>query len=761
MEEMSSTIQDIYRDLQNDFFAAIESIKDYIQEKGDRKEIQYKLQQLESEMELSCSWWKDNKPCPPDDDMLNSYFLPKLRRLWDDYLLLDMMTVNNNYLLSLRNKVRASGRDWSWGEIRKRLEAFVSNIAVLQLQNDNDATQQRLEVIYEEQKKYRQQMFIYVLTELRLSEGDIQELEELLLTPTIDNIDQRMIISALTINGLMVFDPLKLQLLVNVYCKSDDIPIRQYALVGWALTLPRKPFHADDSLVKMIKQLLDSDATVREELAQLQIQLAYCQSAAEDSRKFQETIMPDIMKASNMRFTDKGLEMKEDDPMDDILGRSNTEKQMDEIEARMRSYIDKRSQGMDLFFQGFKHMKRYPFFNDISNWLVPFYHEHPDIANAMRQMGGNGMLNLMLDAPMCDNDKYSFVFAFLSIMNKIPKEIIEQLQHAPAPDNAYRDWMSDPAIIRRNYVQSLYRFFELFPYSESFVNPFCDAKEMEMPFTEPPSSIIIANSTLMHTRFDDNIIDLLKYFTRREDYAVVLKILKKFDKNREDSFDLCYVRALCYADCLDDPDHCDIFRHNIEYCLKVKPDSVQVKKIYAKWLFACKNYQEAKTMFGQLMEARDGNRNFMFSYALCCRKLGDYDEAKKVLFRLEYEHPDDREASIMLTSILFLDGKIEDAFKRVDQMSDKGLDDDAKKELVVVRTICLLALNRRDEAVECYAPSIGEFTEYMYSTLYLHVSYDIQHNLEEYRHCLEQLGVGGKLIALFIYKVYKQVKARE
>ena len=194
MEQMSDTIKEIYKDLHNDFFAAIETIKEYIELKGERGEIKYKLQQLESEAELSCRWWKENQPCPPDDDMLDSYFLPKLQKIWDDYLLLEMMTSNNNYLLSLRNKVRASGRDWSWGEIRKRLESFVSNIALLQLQNDNEATQQQLDVIYEEQKKYRQQMFIYVLTELRFSEGDIQELEDLLLTPTIDNIDQRMIV---------------------------------------------------------------------------------------------------------------------------------------------------------------------------------------------------------------------------------------------------------------------------------------------------------------------------------------------------------------------------------------------------------------------------------------------------------------------------------------------------------------------------------------------------------------------------------------
>ena len=759
MEEMSDNIREIYIDLQKDFFAAIENIKEYIHDKGDSNATEYKLQQLEAEVELSCRWWKENQPCPPADDMLDSYFLPKLQKIWDDYFLLDMMTANNNYLLSLRNKVRASGRDWSWGEIRKRLESFVSNIALLQLQNDNEAAQQRLEVIYEEQKKYRQQMFLYVLTELRFSGGDIQELEDLLLTPTVDNIDQRMIISALTINGLMVFDPLKLRLLVNVYTKSEDIPVKQYALVGWALTLPRYPYSCDSQTTQIVRDLVDNDATVREELAQLQIQLAYCQSADRDSRNFQETIMPDIMKASNMRFTDKGLEMQEDDPMDDILGRSTTEKKMEEVESRMRSYMDKRSQGMDLFFQGFKHMKRYPFFSDISNWLVPFYYEHPDIAPALHQMGGNGILHLMLDAPMCDNDKYSFVFAFLSIMNKVPKDIIEQMQQTAPPENAYRDWMSDPAILRRNYLQSLYRFFQLFPYSESFVSPFCDTEEVEMPYLDPPSWLIVANKTLMETRFDNNIIDLLKYFLRKKDFGAVQFILDEYN-DCDDSFDLCYVRTLFYADSL--PDYEDEFLHNIEYCLKVKPDSITLRKLYAKWLYSCEKFQEAKTLFGKLMEEKDGNRNYMFSYALCCHKLGDYDEAKKVLFRLAYEHPDDREVGILLASTLFLDGKTEDAFKRVDKMSADDLDEKVKKELTVVRSLSLLALNRREEAAKCYASSIeiSDESAHFHTPLYKKVNDDIQRNLKEYSDRIKELGLDGKPLDIFTHEVYKLVKAR-
>ena len=334
------------------------------------------------------------------------------------------------------------------------------------------------------------------------------------------------------------------------------------------------------------------------------------------------------------------------------------------------------------------------------------------------------------------------------------------MQQTAPPENAYRDWMSDPAILRRNYLQSLYRFFQLFPYSESFVSPFCDTEEVEMPYLDPPSWLIVANKTLMETRFDDNIIDLLKYFLRKKDFGAVQFILDEYN-DCDDSFDLCYVRTLFYADSL--PDFEDEFLHNIEYCLKVKPDSITLRKLYAKWLYSCEKFQEAKTLFGKLMEEKDGNRNYMFSYALCCHKLGDYDETKKVLFRLAYEHPDDREVGILLASTLFLDGKTEDAFKRVDKLSADDLDEKVKKELTVVRSLCLFALNRREEAAMCYASSIeiSDESAHFHTPLYNKVNYYIQRNLKEYRHRLKELGLDGKPLDIFTHEVYKLVKARE
>lgn len=263
----------------------------------------------------------------------------------------------------------------------------------------------------------------------------------------------------------------------------------------------------------------------------------------------------------------------------------------------------------------------------------------------------------------------------------------------------------------------------------------------------------------METRFDNNIIDLLKYFLRKKDFGAVQFILDEYN-DCDDSFDLCYVRTLFYADSL--PEYEDEFLHNIEYCLKVKPDSITLRKLYAKWLYSCEKFQEAKTLFGKLMEEKDGNRNYMFSYALCCQKLGDYDEAKKVLFRLAYEHPDDREVGILLASTLFLDGKTEDAFKRVDKLSADDLDEKVKKELTVVRSLSLLALNRREEAAKCYASSIeiSDESAHFHTPLYNKVNDDIQCNLKEYRHRLKELGLDGKPLDIFTHEVYKLVKAR-
>ena len=747
-----------FRLAEGDFFYAAECMAAYIEKHVDRNDTLYKIRQLETEMEMSCQWWKKGLPKPADDNMVEIYFIPKLFTVWQDYFLLDFMTANNGYLIALRNKVRASGRDWSWAEVRKRLESFVANIAVMQLQADSEGMEQRLKVVFEEQKKYRQQMFLYVLTELTFRESDIEELEQLLLTPTVDNIDQRLILSALTINGLMAFDPMKTKLMMNVYHKAMDTSVRQYALVGWTLNMPVRYYPCTANLRKLVKELVNSDKTVREDIAQLQIQLGYCMSAAEDSQDFQSAVMPEIIKASNIRMTGKGMEIMEEDPMDDILGRSDAEKKMEEMEDKMRAFIDKRRQGMDLFYQGFKHMKRYPFFNEIANWLIPFYHEHPDITEAIEKTGGeNGLLNMMLDAPICDSDKYSFVFAFISIMDRMPREIVEQCKMTPGAETQYMDWMSDPAILRRNYLQSLYRFFELFPYASSFRNPFNESFYYGIlgeNYIGSPA-IIAGNELLCGTLFEEDMLDLVKHFIRRKNLPIAKSIFGTYDRNDMDRYELCYIRALLTID-----DNLADTMENLKRCIELEPDNLHAKKLYAKELYGLNEFNEARDLYGQLSEAQPNNWKWLFCYALCCDKMGEHEEGLNVLFRLNYECPDDDKVKIMLAKSLLMLGRAGEAITHVEKMKVDKVDKDIRTDLVLIHSLCLLSVDRRSEAVTCFSRFMGN-NDKQDKLSYNMVSNTLREHIDNYKKVLlGRYGIDLAMINLFIHETAMTITAR-
>ena len=751
--------ENIIRSLsRGDFYYPAEKMMEFIARRGDRNDTLYKIRQLVMEMDMSCQWWENGQDKPADDRMKEKYFIPKLFTVWQDYMLLDLMTANNNYLLMMRNRVRASGRDWSWNEIRKRLENFVSNIAVMQLQGDSEVMQQRLKVICQEQKKYRQQMFQYVLTCLMFKESDVEELEQLLLTPTVENIDQRLIISAMTINGLMAYDPLKTKLLINVYRKSLDLHVKHYALVGWTLNLPVQYYPCNADVNKLVKRLVDKDVTVREDIAQLQIQLGYCLSAGKDSKEFQKAVMPDIIKASNMRLTKNGLEVVEDDPMDEILGRSDTEKKMEELEEKMRSFIDKRNQGMDLFYQGFSRMKHFTFFSEISNWLMPFSHDNPDIAEAIEKTGGeHGFLNIMLDAPICDNDKYSFVFAFLSIMDKMPDEIMEQCKMMPPRETNYQDWMSNPAILRRNYLQSLYRFFELFPYASSFRNPFnSNYYEDILGDGYAGSPVVIAgNFVFRDTLFEDDMPGLVKHFIRRKNHDIAKDILANYDHDREDSFELCYLRAL-----LDMDGDRFTAQENLAKCLDFRPDSVQVKKLYAKVLYGTFEYEEAFEIYKDLMEDQPDNPKWMFCYALCCDKLEMYNDSINILFKLNYLSPDDSNVNILLAKALLMLGRAAETGKYLDKIDIVSVDEEAREDYVKVRSMCLLAQNRRMEAAKFFSNIVTEANSKEWPTYEL-ACHNMREILYRYEDSLPVIyGMAKEEYDLFVHHAAKCIKER-
>ena len=79
-------------------------------------------------------------------------------------------------------------------------------------------------------------------------------------------------------------------------------------------------------------------------------------------------------------------------------------------------------------------MKRFSFFNEISNWFVPFYLQHPDIAQQVKEIDGNLFMEALMErGPFCDSDKYSFLIAFQRVVGSLPEDLRNVMRKGEAP----------------------------------------------------------------------------------------------------------------------------------------------------------------------------------------------------------------------------------------------------------------------------------------------------------------------------------------
>ena len=230
-----------------------------------------------------------------------------------------------------------------------------------------------------------------------------------MLSPTVDDHDQQLIASAITLSLLNCFDYQKWRVLVEVYAQTADEYLRQRALVGWTLAVDSRQLTVYPEMLTRLQKLLAED-NCRQELKELQMQLVYCLKADEDSQKIQQEMIPEIIKNNDQfRVTRNGIEEIEEDPMEDILHPEASEQRMEKLEETMRKMVDMQRAGSDIYYGGFAQMKRFPFFNDTCNWLMPFYAKHPGLTQVMNdERSSRILLGLLRHSPFCDSDAYSF-----------------------------------------------------------------------------------------------------------------------------------------------------------------------------------------------------------------------------------------------------------------------------------------------------------------------------------------------------------------
>lgn len=631
--------------------------------------LEGQLDELRADYRRMADYWANGFRDPQLDSIYDG-LVRRMYRLTADVCLRHAVA-HSPYLSSVSRRVMAARRDWSLPVLLAGLESFVSDVALLEFEPENVRRGKSRE-LYAGHRRLMNDLFDYIWISPQWTDGTAEAFEEILLSPTVDTADQQLIVSAVMLSAMNLFDIGKFRLLVNVYRRSADENVRQRALVGWVLAMEHGGCGVFDREQRQLVDALTADKTVRDELTELQIQMLYCVSAESDTRTIQREIMPDLLKHNNLHVTRNGIEEREDDPMQDILDPEASERNMEKVEESFRKMVDMQKAGSDIYFGGFSQMKRFPFFDSISNWFVPFYPEHPEVASLYESPEDSKLVRTIIDSgPFCDSDKYSFMLAFRQVMDRIPRNMREMLSNGGAMPMGMMNTADrqTPAYIRRIYLQDLYRFFRLFPSRSLFYNPFGGAKGTE---GSPTGYIFFADRAFRGTRLEECFGEIAAFMIKRKMYDEAAAVL---DNHGEEGRDYQYY-MLCGNILLRLGKSAGSRLAGVtpEWCfgraLELRPDDSKALVGYARAWFYAGNYGEACSAYERLLKSNPDNKGFLLSYSVCLTNLERYDEAMKVLYKLNYEYPDDANVSRVMARALVGDGKYAQALKMYETLEN-------------------------------------------------------------------------------------------
>lgn len=386
---------------------------------------------------------------------------------------------------------------------------------------DFDIIRREVESIVENHEKH--QLFLDNLFDsLWLSEqwtvNDYNFYKDLLTSPLSNLQDSLLIVSALMLANTQQFDELKTLLLVHLSSLDNlDEHLCQRALVGWAISLDSERVYFYPELKKSILNFCNKDANAQQ-LVELQKQMYFCLGAERDQETIQRDIMPELMKNAstfNIKLTDEDEEElfgEDEDEADDAS--------VEKIEKTFEKMMDMQKAGSDIYFGGFSQMKRFAFFSKTASWFMPFYVEHPMLKQTLDTVQSVDFLNnLLKNAPFCDSDKYSFALAVSNIFNRLPDRVKEMMNgqsvFATPNDNINTD---SKVLIRRKYLQDIYRFFKLYTHKSALKNPFTrqQGREKSALFLDNPifETTPIFSATNANARF----VEIGKFLLVRKNF---------------------------------------------------------------------------------------------------------------------------------------------------------------------------------------------------------------------------------------------------
>ena len=369
----------------------------------------------------------------------------------------------------------------SLDEYSEQIKKKVDTKSLLSLFEEGEEKSNRTRNNAQEHERIVSEVFYSTFSAPRANDDTIKEYMRFLSDDIIPVDDKNMFISALMLNILQRFDVKKILFLLES-CSHENMYISMRSIVSLTPILQQynDRWHLYPELKNRLS-LLSDEGYFRRRLLVAIIQFIQARETEKITRKLTEEILPEMMKLSPII----GKKIKMDEWMGETgMDDKNPEWQkiLDDagITDKLQEFSNLQMQGADVFHSTFSNLKSYPFFNEMSNWFLPFNLDHSQLQSfTSENIENKGVIKSITNATfICNSDKYSFCFSIMMMPEEYRKMMGSQLGAESEELKNMRDEEfninpnQEEEAVCKQYVQDLYRFYKVFPRKTDFIDIF-------------------------------------------------------------------------------------------------------------------------------------------------------------------------------------------------------------------------------------------------------------------------------------------------
>ncbi|WP_289003795.1 tetratricopeptide repeat protein [uncultured Parabacteroides sp.] len=437
------------------------------------------------------------------------------------------------------------------------------------------------------------------------------------------------IVSSLMLGLQAAFDLEKLMLLFDAAGhENEEIKVRALISILLTLYVYRKRTALYPQIINRLDALSETPGFTKA-IRTITLRFILARETEKITRKLQNEIIPEMMKLSpkisnkiNLKdITPEQLGEEMNPEWENIFADSSLGKKMEE-------FSELQQEGADVMHSTFVHLKSFPFFRELSNWLLPFTTEHSSFGDRFNQNNGEKQMldSMTLAAFMCNSDKYSLYFSMMQLpeeakkmmMNQFDSQASEMIQQNKEELISKRGKLET---ITGQYIQDLYRFFKIYPGHLDFNDIFT------MPLDFHNLSILRP-----YISDEESLSSIAEYYLRKNYFSDALTIFNQLAETNQES---------------------DILFQKIGYCKQMNDDLQGALEAYlradllnpgSKWVIrriagcyrSLKEPEEALKYYRRYEKLNPDNLSITISIGHCYLELRNYSEALKYFYKVDY-----------------------------------------------------------------------------------------------------------------------------